>query len=781
MTKQSLRATPEGIQKAKQVIKKDGWTQEEIGKEIGKTRQPVGKFLDGQRIERLNFIDICNLLGLNWKEIAEPEPVEQKQNTSVDIDALVQELREKVKPCIQACCGTMRVLDMSQPIGLNDIYTKVNILEKITGRQYKNAEWQKECNSDNFERFGLGSTTEERVPGLTAVENYSKLMILGKPGAGKTTFLKYVAIQCIGGQFQAEYVPIFVTLKDFAEAANKPGLLEYISQQFSGCLGVGATQESPLQIVMKYGKALILLDGLDEVRAEDNIRVLKEIRDLSNLFLDNHFVMTCRISAIEYTFENFTDVEIADFDDEQISDFAINWFQNKAIKSSTFIKRIEDNERIKELGRNPLLLTLLCLVFEGSGNFPANRSELYEEGLDVLLRKWDASKGIDRDQVYKNLSTKRKEDLLSKIALTTFEQKELIFKQKAAEQYITDYIENFRDANTDPKELQTDSKVVLRSLEAQHGLLIARAKGFYSFSHLTFHEYFTAREIIVVKQSSEEALQNLVSHITDIRWREVFLLAVGMLPSANRLLQLMKQQVNGLVAADDKLQQVLISVNQKSVLSVKAQYKPVAVRAFYLSRIIARTCLRGRNLAWNLTLALSRELDFNLICALDEADACDLARRHARDCNLDLNLDLARKLDFDLNFDLDFDLAHDLARNLSRACKNVLHLDLNLELQRSLQQIKAQLPNPEQDREKFDQWWNDHGQAWTETLRVVMIKYFNIGHDWQLSNQQKNRLKHYYSANKLLVDCLNSDCYVSREVRQEIEDTLLLPIAEIEN
>jgi hypothetical protein len=41
-------------------------------------------------------------------------------------------------------------------------------------------------------------------------------------------------------------------------------------------------------------------------------------------------------------------------------------------------------------------------------------------------------------------------------------------------------------------------------------------------------------------------------------------------------------------------------------------------------------------------------------------------------------------------------------------------------------------------------------------------------------------LQQYYNANKLLVDCLNSDCYVSREVRQEIEDTLLLPIAEIE-
>ena len=50
-----------------------------------------------------------------------------------------------------------------------------------------------------------------------------------------------------------------------------------------------------------------------------------------------------------------------------------------------------------------------------------------------------------------------------------------------------------------------------------------------------------------------------------------------------------------------------------------------------------------------------------------------------------------------------------------------------------------------------------------------------IGHDWQFNVEQKILLQQYYDANKLLVNCLNSDCYVSREVRQEIEASLLLP------
>jgi predicted NACHT family NTPase len=328
------------------------------------------------------------------------------------------------------------------------------------------------------------------VPGLEAVEKYSKLMILGKPGAGKTTFLKYLAILCNNGNDKGRdtvgaglgnnsrrpqtrsqqnppsqpspstdnlstkpalfcLVPIFVTLKDFADAANKPGLLEYISQQFSDCGFVGAIHESPLQDVIKYGRALVLLDGLDEVREEDNSRVLKEIRDFSEQFRDNHFVMTCRIAAREYTFEKFTEVEVADFDDEQISTFATKWFKNKAVKAETFIKRLEDNDRIKQLAASPLLLTLLCLAFEESGDFPANRSELYKEGLDALLKKWDAKRGIYRDQVYKKLSVQRKEELLSKIALTTFERGDYFFKQKVAEQYIIEYIRNLPDANAE--------------------------------------------------------------------------------------------------------------------------------------------------------------------------------------------------------------------------------------------------------------------------------------------------------------------------------------------
>jgi predicted NACHT family NTPase len=749
MSGRSLSCSPEGIQKAKRALICYSLTQRALAEDLEVTRQPIGKFFTGKPVDRNLFVQICDRLDLEWEEIvAQPasEP-EVNQDNSIDIDAIVQGAREKIKPLIQERCGTMRVLDMSQPIGLNDIYTSVNILDKITGqRRLGIDELLQQCKSQDFDLFGLNRITEERLPGLEAVEKYSKLMILGKPGAGKTTFLKYLAIQCIEGEFQAERVPIFVTLKNFAETANKPTLLKHITEETINVI-------SSIQDVLTYGKALVLLDGLDEVREKDSNRILKKIREFSDRFPNNHFVMTCRIAAREYTFEKFTEVEVADFDNDQISSFANNWFKDKAVKPETFIKRLEENNRIKELAASPLLLTLLCLAFEESGDFPANRSELYKEGLDALLKKWDAKRGIQRDQIYKKLSVQRKEDLLSKIALTTFEGSEYFFKQKVAEHYITEYIRNLPGANTDEEALQLDSEQVLRSIEHHHGLAVERAKGIYSFSHLTFHEYFTAREFVVVRQSSEEALQNLVSHISDKRWREVFLLAVGMSSNADYLLQLMKQQVDAITANDNKLQKFLMWGSKKS-RSVDVPYKPPAIRILYLGLVF--------DSEWNTDTG--KGFAFNFANALDIAVSVE--RAFALDFALDRSL--IQQLDYRRSDYPDKNLTFELT------------LDLEPEFKYSLQQLKNQLSYiDKEDKDILKQWWQENRLAWTQELRAVMIKYRNIGHDWQFTNEHNKLLKKYYDANKFLLECLNSDCYVSREVRQEIEDTLLLPIAEI--
>ncbi len=558
MVKRSLRSSGKGIKMAETALTDIGLTQQQLADALGISRQPVSKFFNGKPVSRDNFVRICDKLKLNWQNIAvidieEEISVEQVNNEIYQIDALVEEIRKQLKPNIKQRYGSMRVLDMEQPIeltGEKGIYTQVKILEKINASKRLEISQLLQSDLEEFARFGLNCINEEPISGIEAVKQHKKLMVWGKPGAGKTTFLKYLAILCIEGDLLADSLPIFITLKDFAEADEKPDLLNYICQitnlerlEYK----VSTNKLILIENIISQGRALILFDGLDEVREEDTKRVIRQIRGLSDKFYNNQFVITCRIAAKEYTFESFTEVEVADFDQKQIFALAKKWFhaKNDLVKGQKFLEKLEENKPIFELATNPLLLTLLCLVFGESFDFPANRSELYKEGLDLLLKKWDAKRNIQRDVVYKNLSLQRKEDLLSQIALITFENKDYFFKQKIVEGYIADFIYNLPNARTKPQELEVDSEAVLKSIESQHGLLVERAKGIYSFSHLTFQEYFTAREI--VETQNNDSLEKLIENITDKRWREVFLLTAGMLRNADELVLLMKQKTDELV------------------------------------------------------------------------------------------------------------------------------------------------------------------------------------------------------------------------------------------
>jgi predicted NACHT family NTPase len=718
-------------------------------------------------------------------------PVNANADVADDgIDALVQEIRALVKPHIKEKCGTMRVLDMAQPIeltGERGIYTNVNILEKLTrSRRIEISALLQNCKPEEFDRFGLSRITEERVPGLEAIQRHSKLMVLGKPGAGKSTFLKYLAMHCIEGEFLTNRVPFFITLKEFAENPKQPNLLEYIAQQLSACRVKDA--EDKIDKLLSQGRALILLDGLDEVREEDTKRVLSQILDISDQYHTNQFIITCRIAAKEYTFERFTEVEMADFDKHQIETFTQNWFRLiDPVKADRFIQRLEENRPIYELATKPLLLTLLCLVFGENNDFPANRSELYKEGVDILLKKWDAKRDIERDQVYKNLSLQRKEDLLSQIALTTFEQRDYFFKQKIVERYIADFIYNLRDARTEPEELELDSEAVLKSIESQNGLLVERAKGIYSFSHLTFHEYFTAREIV-----ANSAWDSLVEHITETRWREVFLLAVGMMRKADDLVNLMKVKIDNQVGANDNLQKFITWLNQKST-SIQGIYTPAAIRTFYLGieyegLHIIQSCKNEYN-AFCPSIFQTITSKNNKL--LDKHQDCELI------FDIFLNMILSKinqdwtALDFvnvkEIEFAGSIHFANKVAPHMIKIIQNIIDkLDiLNEEEKKILKKVwkpgDLNLSNRLSIiKDRIEEWLNINRPILDKQLRIAMIKYRNIGHDWQFSHEEGQILQQYYYTNKLLIDCLNSDCYVSREVRQEIEDSLLLPMSEIE-
>ena len=844
-----------------------------LANDINLSSQLILSFFSCEPVKRGIFINISSHLNLDWKNILDLKFL--KIYTSS-----VEPIRNKLYEDIEFECGTLKLLEGH--IKVKDIYVEVNILTRlIRYSRLQISQLPKVYNreTDEFDRLSLGKVTQnnKRIPGLEAAQKNRRLMVLGKPGSGKTTFLKYLSIQCNQEDFRPDQVPFFIRLKDYSKTVEKENNVDFFHYLCKICRRSNI-ESFELEKLLTYGKAMFLLDGLDEVSESIEKIVVKQLTKFFQDYFKNQFILTCRIATKEYVFPKFEEVEIADFNSEQIEDFAKKWFvanheqfpeeeQLKKARQFTEKLNIPKNQAIRAIVITPILLMLACLYFEEMGDFPSNRATLYEEGLDILLERWDVRKDVQRDYLYKNLTSEKKKELLTYIASITFEKNSYFFEQAEVENYIADYLRTL--PNTDLSSLKEDSKNILSAIEVQHGLLVERARKIYSFSHLTFHEYFTAKAFI--KAFKSQATEK-IGHLTQKSWREVFLLASGMMHNVDDLLKLMKQRIDELVISDQNLQQFLTWVFQKSQ-SVLGNVKPAASRAFYFnlvlkfdSALVSNLDLqgflyrdpvleRGRNLVHDEALALARDIgtalahhhqifensQANIFANSSIEFFCTHAYPLAYILFYDLKIeDIADEFKFDPTvlqyldpesidqlmssidtdiqdfnlwwevhctdwtkqfFDLifshynlddsecisantsDLELAYsltcDLVSDLNVACP--FDVSVEPDLKNELRCLREQLPSIYIEGTKFFTWWESNGKDWLNQLRNNMIKYRNIGHIWNFNDIEiSNKLKPYYNANSLLLECLNTASNVSIGLQQEIEDTLLFPSSEIE-
>ena len=420
---------------------------------------------------------------------------------------------------------------------------------------------------------------EEILQLLAKQRQGRRFVILGKPGAGKTTFLKYLALHAFDSKMKVKRIPVFIGLKDFSE--SEKSLLDFVVSELDGH---NFPEIIPSIIgFLNEGKFLLLFDGLDEVPKKYEDFVVKQLKFFSNKYRNNQFIVSCRTPAYRYWFDSFTDIEIADFNESQIKEFIENWFGNDSEKAVLCWKKLNENERIKELASIPLLLTLICIAFNGLGDFPRNRSELYEEALETLLKTWDESRKINRDQIYKQLSLKCKKDMLNKIGVDTFTNDEYFLPQRTLEKYIANFLFN-RIKYRNDESLELDSEAVLQAIETQHGIFVQRAKGIYSFSHLTFQEYFTAKHI--VDNAEKGSLVWLIKDkINNEKWREVFLLVAGLLYKSDNFLIEIKKAIDQTLCTES-LNRFLKMVYK--VPEIKSHYPPVVNRALAIRYVIEK-------------------------------------------------------------------------------------------------------------------------------------------------------------------------------------------------
>jgi len=537
--------------------------------------------------------------------------------------------------------GSIHIFGQSTPKPLRDIFTDVYVLggptsyRRITSDELTNHLW----NEDRGISFRHG----ERRPIEELLSTGIRFFILGKPGAGKTTLLKYMAVrEAERGRWGATInkLPVFISLKQFSSSGKS--LHDFILDQFTVCQFPDAAPF--VEGLLKSGNALLLFDGLDEVTRIESPRgnrrgqVAEELTTFAKNYSKCHVIITCRNAAIDFTFEKFTYLEMADFAPDQVEKFVRAWFwedENRDASATIAFRMLEEwakpeHEGIRDLARNPLLLTLLCLNYAETQSFPNRRAEIYEEALDALLKKWDSTRQIQRGGMYRSLSLGRKRQMFAQIAFEAFERNQILFQQTRLEASIQSYLK-FLPEMPNPVDIDTDA--LLQEIIAQHGIFAQQAHRLYSFSHLTFQEYFAAQ--YVADDTSSAALRTLLSHAHDEKWREVMLLASSLLPDATDLLEGFADSLLELAASNMAIVSVLQQINRAAEHS-RAGYRLSATRLFYLHQ--ARETIDkigyGIDRSWDSIygnlLGIDRDLSLDAGFALELNELRNIVRRRHR-------------------------------------------------------------------------------------------------------------------------------------------------------
>ncbi|MCK4765966.1 MAG: HEAT repeat domain-containing protein [Candidatus Aminicenantes bacterium] len=361
-----------------------------------------------------------------------------------------------------------------------------------------------------------------------ALKDYQKMVVVGAPGAGKTTLLKHLALKyCLENIQKQERVtvPIPVTLREFIHSGKS--LREYIDHVFEKYCFPEANDF--VEKDLRLGKCLLLLDGFDELATYENqYRASREIERFIKLYPWSGVMVTSRTAGYHDELNGFTRLELMEFDDTQTEQFINNWFGERDLgKAVSMLKAVKENENIKKLARNPLMIAIIAVIYGEDKKLPKKRAALYRRAVDVLLSKWDQRRNIEN-----RFSHEKKEFFLRTIAFENHSLNRRTISEDKLLEKIRQYAPRLGLEND-------EAGPFLEEIWQRSFLLRQVARGTYDFLHLSFQEYFTALEL----KEHEDGIGVIISNIDKPWWEEPILLYAGTKSDASPLVRRIREEV----------------------------------------------------------------------------------------------------------------------------------------------------------------------------------------------------------------------------------------------
>ncbi|MFD3976505.1 NACHT domain-containing protein [Streptomyces cyaneofuscatus] len=425
--------------------------------------------------------------------------------------------------------------EYAQALGVAYRRTKIFGLDELSRHD---SEWDLDTAYLSLEaqaqdRAAPGPPLPQRID--TLLTDRPRVLLRGEAGAGKTTLLWWLAAHASARTLDADLaslnglVPFMVPLRTLRARGGgfpSPG-------ELSGAAGlvVDAAPEGWAGRVLDSGRALLLVDGLDEVPPEDREQAYDWLSQLLRRYPETRCVATVRPLAVEPDWlrsEGFTELRLLPMRNEDIQAFVGSWHRAARLSEEDDADRLveleqdlsrqfDQNPTLRDLAHTPLLCAVICALHRRrEGLLPETRWSLYSSTLEMLLGHRDRLRRVDGPEGIE-LDIEEHTQLLQRIAAWLVREGQSEFTRDQA-------LRQLRRALTGMERVSAQGRpeTILTHLLNRSGLLQENADDTYQFIHRTFQDYLAAKELI-----EDEHLKEMLRHADEESWQDVILLAAG--------------------------------------------------------------------------------------------------------------------------------------------------------------------------------------------------------------------------------------------------------------
>ncbi|MDQ0708395.1 GTPase SAR1 family protein [Arthrobacter woluwensis] len=334
-----------------------------------------------------------------------------------------------------------------------------------------------------------------------------RAVLIGPPGAGKSTFVKYLVDALADPSLRDTPIPsVIVPCREYNRLGWSTQLAEFASKQISISTAVDVDQRT-FEDILLFGKVAVIFDGLDEITdLSRRSEMVRRITVFRNAYPTASVLVTSRevgYSHAPLDRQLFPEVKLEEFNEGQIEEYASKWFSGYG-RSELVDSFMRESQTLADLRRNPLLLSLVCLLYKESGNIPASRRGIYRQCADLLFHRWDAHRQIAQHESMPEFGDRIMQEIATwfykfPTTQTGVEERQIV---RVVAAYMRDnigFLENRAESvATDFVKFCADRAWLLSVIGVSE-----RGERLFSFVHRTFFEFFTAESF--ARQAADSA------------------------------------------------------------------------------------------------------------------------------------------------------------------------------------------------------------------------------------------------------------------------------------